>query len=291
MNDNDDFVSYDDAAKRLGLLVEQQAEERQADGESAEDYQRAREDRPAIEWAPSSYGAGDVFDPRPEGLETSNEDPADTGRPRTRGRARQAGTDALRAFTADVGTSWTTVRTTNPDLPESCRFCGDRLLSPNEQFPCEFDGAEPAPAVTYRAQPGGMPVRYVEYGPEPQRPLRRRAIVREEIPLAGAVPGRNDSGKACRCNGCRQRHDGIRKRGGQPRQCGKPECKSALRKEQNRRKRDRENARQRELAAEWIRWDPSVPDADIASHLDILTIRVREARQQLTESEYLNARV
>lgn len=306
------MLDYSEAAARLGILAESQAADRTADQEAAEAYQRAQEDKPATEWAPSGYGAGDYFDPRPDGVDASNEDPADGIASGSRGgaealafprgpasteefqealdraprarppRRRSSVSDDVRSFYGDVGTSWTTTRTTNPDLPEACRFCGDRLVTPAEEFPCEFAEAQPAEARTYRAQPAGLPVRLVEFGSQPRQAWRSRPVVRSGVPLAGAVPGRSNSGRPCGCNGCRMRQEGIRKRGGQPRQCGKPECRKALRKEQNDRNRNRERARQRERAAEWIAHDPALSDVEIADQIGSPKIRVREAREILS---------
>lgn len=167
--------------------------------------------------------------------------------------------------------------TTNPDALEVCRFCGERLLSEDQASPCEFAvPTYPSPMAAPRARPTkyGVPV-WVKQDGDLVRPLGD-----EPAPAAIDSPGFDPD--RCRCNGCTIRRDGRRERGGQPVQCGKPECRSALRKEQNTRKRERDRMRDRLYAVEVIRADPYRPDRDIAADLMIPAVRVKEARQLLS---------
>jgi hypothetical protein len=185
----------------------------------------------------------------------------------------------------------------NPDRPEVCKFCGERLLTPAEIYPCEFgsmeqsfDGKNAGVAVEFRDErlPREIDGIRVRYFSDPARtrlwkpdhaPTRvRRVFVPNVKPT--------DSPRDCECNGCTRRRMGDRKRGGQPIQCGKPDCKKALRKEQNERAKQRRHAEEREAATELIRDYPEATDTDIARSLSedlgrtVAAKRVREARSK-----------
>jgi hypothetical protein len=132
--------------------------------------------------------------------------------------------------------------TTNPDLPEVCRYCGDRLLTEDERWPCEFD---------------------------------------EPIGDTFTGNRRDSRPRQCQCNGCSARRAGRRYPGNQPEVCDAVECQKRMNRERQARHREKERAQGRLLAREWLTAYPEWTDKDLAAELNIPKPRVVEARAQL----------
>src|SRR5690606_1415798 len=173
----------------------------------------------------------------------------------------------------------------NPALPEVCAApgCSNRLIPASEEWPCEFAAAEPVEPVAHRVDVDGMPVRFVVFGEASDRPgaSSYRPIVASsvlmEMPRLG--PGGPMTG-LCECNGCTRARLGDRRPGGQPRYCGAPACRKALKDAENERARER----QRRAARLVIEQQPGLSDREVADLAGIRILkRVREARQQLAE--------
>lgn len=132
--------------------------------------------------------------------------------------------------------------TTNPDLPEVCRYCGAAVLTEDDRWPCEF------------TEPIGESF------------TRNRRDVRP---------------RECGCNGCLARWLGRRHPGNQPEVCGDVECQRRMNRERQAKHREKERERDRLLAFEWLAQYPEWTDKDLAAELDIPKPRVVEARAEL----------
>lgn len=182
----------------------------------------------------------------------------------------------LGTMVRDDGYSFTVWKGSNPDLPTHCRYCGDKLLTESERWACEFDQASRESPVRYRDQPNGLPFVFVDYTGG-----RHGIILREVIPFAKAVPGSNPASHDCQCNGCRQRRMGERKAGGQPIQCGKPECAQGLKADTARRNRKARADHDAWTAYHALRNGAQGTDKEIGAAIGVRPIRVKEARSRL----------
>lgn len=192
---------------------------------------------------PDAFPVGDSFESQPWDLGDDQDTGADRA-DRSSGKRYRPNKDLAGAVTTD-GFSFGIQRFSNPDRPIYCKYCGNTLLSPAEVSPCEFE----TPAgedVEYRVQAGGMPFRLVEFGEGPNRPGRRRLIlssatVHQKVRVAPPeiADSRSFGPDNCECNGCTIRREGIRKRGRPRVQCGAPECKRALKRDQKAKERKR----------------------------------------------------
>lgn len=187
------------------------------------------------------------------------------------------------------GHGFVSVKFSNPDLPEECRYCKGRLIPPDPTSRCEFETPThetPLKVVIRAPKQYGVPVRT---GPGAVTRVAGPGEVWGWAPLAAFKPAGQDvvvpvgsprpSVETCECNGCTIAREGRRKPGGQWEHCGSPACKKAQTKEKNARAARRREARHRGLAVQVIEQHPAMTDKEIATRLDIPVIRVREARE------------
>lgn len=183
---------------------------------------------------------------------------------------------------------------TNPDLPTLCRYCGRRLLTDDERWPCEYAECGMAGETGHvcgddcprgwEHQPDGGPL-------TPGRPLPlhswgipvwtkvghaqyRRRKPKSPRPAGFPAPFRAE----CECNGCAARRAGRRRQGQQPRVCGDVDCQRLRKKANTASTRRRADERHRQAAAALL-WDqPELSDREVAERLDVPRVRAREGR-------------
>lgn len=159
-----------------------------------------------------------------EAAQAADDNPADLAEPENRLAADHG------RVTGDLvasGHGYQLRQLSNPDLPEHCIYCGERLIPPAEEWPCEAGPI--GDTFTNQASPPWMPARWAgsHYVDSQGRPI---------------AP--DTQPRSCACSGCETRRMGIRKRGGQPRQCGAPECRKARDRDRQRRYRKRKRERE-----------------------------------------------
>lgn len=216
----------------------------------------------------------------------------------------------------------------NPDRPEVCRYCGGRLLAPDDASVCEFADATGAPRraqtrltdvtegvqVRYRSGRSAVPVKVLRrterfsgsilhpgYDVTDQAVTMAQVLgkIRSEVPRP--IPARRFDERRCGCSACMVARDGRRKRGGQEIACYNAACRQRLaddQRDQNRRTEAQRKAEKcalhRQYAVPLIRSDPTRSDRDIAKQLTekightVPIVRVREARDRLGESVGMN---
>lgn len=199
------------------------------------------------------------------------------------------------------GHGFTTARFSNPDRPQVCRYCGDRLLPPDDTSVCEFGSVPELPGFRRQDVPNVEGVRIVYRNLDSVVPVKTRdrqpitlGDVRRSLASRPVSPPSFAAGAACRCNGCVTAREGRRKAGGQEVACYSPECRQKLavdQREANRRteakRRERINERQRASAVPLLLADPDRSDREIAAELtrtaghNVPIVRVREARKSM----------